>query len=119
MKTEFEKIADSGRRGQTVLRRRKKSAHGDQIGLRLRKPALEVSVKLRADDHIVRAGHVVDAEGRAAAIFCREIREGVFRAFGFRRGPHAAGGELFRVRHEHAEVMAVVDGDVVKLSNAS
>ncbi len=73
----------------------KKSFHRHQIRSGERKVAFAVAVKLRVDDDIVRASRIVDAEGRAAAVFGGQICEGILRAFGFGRRPHAVCGELF------------------------
>lgn len=89
--------------------------HRHQIRLRQRESASGIAVKLGTDDDIVGAGGVVDPEGRAAAIAGNQGGEGIVRALGPGGGLPAAVGLFLGLRHEHAVMTAVKDGNVMKL----
>ena len=67
---------------------------------------------MRADENIIRAGDIVHAKRRTAAIGGCQIRERIIRAFRLRR-------RVVVPRHKHSEMMAVMDRDVVKLISAA
>lgn len=74
-----------------------------------------VANKLGADDDVIGAGGVIDAERRAAAIHCTEIGKVVVNAFSFRRRAPTFGSQLFGMGHKHTVMTTVTDGDVEEL----
>ena len=86
-----------------------------QIRLRQGQATFDIVRELRADEHIVHASGVVDAEGRAATIARDQVGEGILHARGLRGGFQPVRRQLILMRHEHAVVMAVENGDVLKL----
>ena len=74
-----------------------------------------IITNLYPGDGIVGAGSIINPERRTTAVGSDQVRKGIPRALGLRYGSPAICGLLLNMRHEHAVMAAVVDGNVIKL----
>ena len=77
--------------------------------------ALGIITKPCPCDDVIGAGSVINPESRTAAVGGNQVCERISRALGLRYGFPAMCGLLLGMRHKHAVMAVVVDGNVTKL----
>ena len=74
-----------------------------------------IITNLYPGDDVVGAGGVINPEGRTAAVGGDQVCERISRALGLWYGLPAICDSLLGMRHKHAVMAAVIDGNITKL----